>query len=397
MTTERADVLVIGAGLAGVAVAYHLAARHVGPIVAFEASTPAAGATGRAAGIVSEQLWDRWDVEVVRESREEYADLARRVVPGAYRVNGFVRWTAHEGIAAALRARSAELRSWGVDARDVDGGAVGDLVPGLRADDLRAGSYAPGDAVIAPSTLAEAYGAEGRALGVGWRLASPISRLEGGPRAWSVTVRGVTYNAPAVVVAAGAWTKRLLAASGLPLPLAPYRTQAAVLRRPEGFPASLPSFHDLDTDVYGRPEENGRLLAGDGTERHETDPETYVPTGDDAFVAHLAECFEHRFPGWSETTVVRAWAGVCTATPDRRPLVGPVPSAEGLYVITGFNGFGVMRAAGAARRLADVVAAGGTEAGPRLAPVDPGRFSGPAVPFAPKPGFTLQGGPDAPF
>ena len=397
MSAERADALVLGAGVAGAAVAYHLARRGLGKVVAFEARTPAAGATGRSAGIVSEQLWDRWDVEVVRETKEEYAALASRLAPGAYRTNGFVRWTADERVAAALRQRVAELRSWGVDVRTLEPGELSRLLPAARTDDLLGVAYAPRDAVVAPSTLAEAYVREGRRLGVDWRLGASIGDLTGRSGSWSCSDRGTTYNSTIAVVATGAWSKRVLAAAGYPLPLAPYRTQAAVLLPPERVPESLPSFHDLDAEVYGRPEENGRLLAGDGTESVEADPETFVPTGDASFVAHLAESFADRLPGWTDVGLVRAWAGVCVSTPDRRPLIGPVPGAPGLYTITGFNGFGVMRAAGAAARLADVVAGGGSRAAARLAPVAPERFTAPVPPFAPRDGFTLQGGDDPEF
>ncbi len=97
--------------------------------------------------------------------------------------------------------------------------------------------------------------------------------------------------------------------------------------------------------------------------------------------------------------MVSSWAGVCTATPDRRPLIGPVPGAEALYCLTGFNGFGVMRAGGAARRLADLLSEGEEAGGPRAAlqPVWPGRFPDPRAPFAPKPGFTLEAGDDPRF
>src|SRR5579871_5523395 len=79
----------------------------------------------------------------------------------------------------------------------------------------------------------------------------------------------------------------------------------------------------------------------------------------------------------------------------REPL-GPVTGAEGLYALTGFNGFGVMRAGGAARRLADLLTEGDEAHRPReaLQPVWPGRFGGAGVPFAPKPGFTLEAGDD---
>ncbi|MEM0129816.1 MAG: FAD-binding oxidoreductase, partial [Thermoplasmata archaeon] len=152
----------------------------------------------------------------------------------------------------------------------------------------------------------------------------------------------------------------------------------------------------VDTDVYFRPEGPGRILAGDGTEHVEADPDRFIPSGDDAFVGHLAETFRRRLPGWADCALVRAWAGVCTSTPDRRPLVGPVDPALGLYALVGFNGFGVMRAGGVAGWLADRILEGpDSPAAARLAPVDPARFPPGTPSRPPRPGFTLEGG-DAP-
>ena len=221
----------------------------------------------------------------------------------------------------------------------------------------------------------------------------------GGSRARGSSKRGAEGFGPGnAVVAAGAWSKQILRTVGHPLPLAPYRTQAAVLRPATG-PALFPSVHDIDTDVYARPEANGRLLAGDGTRLVEVDPETFQSGADESFVAHLAETFQHRFPGWADAELVRAWAGVCTSTPDRRPIVGPVKNAEGLYTVVGFNGFGVMRAGGVAQRLAELIAAGGEldRALERLRPVLPERFHGAGDPFLPRPGFTLDDGDDPRF
>ena len=92
MATSAVEVLVLGAGIAGSALAYHLVDRGVGPVALYDPRTPGAGATGRAAGIVTEQHWNRWDVEVTRESKEQYASLSARWDPTAYTVNGFVRW-----------------------------------------------------------------------------------------------------------------------------------------------------------------------------------------------------------------------------------------------------------------------------------------------------------------
>ncbi|HLN51041.1 MAG TPA: FAD-binding oxidoreductase [Thermoplasmata archaeon] len=393
MADERAEVIVLGAGIVGTALAFHLTERHVGPVVVFDPRTPGAGATGRAAGIVSEQLWDRWDVEVVRESKEEYARLSRRWDPSAYRTIGFARWTSDPEIAAALRSSTERLRSWGVGVGPISSDALFRRVPVARCDDILEAAWHPDDAVVTPSAMTELYAEAARRAGVQFLLGAPLGSFTADGDSWKLSTAGRTVRARRAVVAAGAWSKRLLASVGRPLPLVPYRTQAALLRPPSPSDVLLPSVHDLDLDVYARPEDEGRVLAGDGTEKVEADPETFVPSGDASFVAHLAESFDRRFPGWKDADLVRAWAGVCTATPDRRPLIGPVPGASGLYCITGFNGFGVMRAGGAARRLTEAIASGGAESAfGGLSTVLPGRFGADPPEFLPQPGFTLEAG-----
>ncbi len=391
MATEGADALVLGAGIAGCALAYHLARGKFGRVVVLDPATPAAGATGRAAGIVTEQLWDRWDVATVRESREEYARLAVRHDPSACRVNGFLRWTSRADVVPLLAAATERLHDWGVEVEELSAAEVARRLPWARCDDLLGASFAPGDAIVAPTRLAELYLREARSLGVEFELGLSEVRLEGSQGRWQVTAGQRSWRAPCVVVAAGAWSKRLLASAGAPIPLTPYRTQAALLR--PGGPAvpEFPSFHDIDLDVYARPEEAGRVLVGDGTDAVEADPTSFVTGGDERFVTHLAESFASRLPGWKDAEMLRAWAGVCVATPDRHPLIGPVPGAPGLCALTGFNGFGVMRAGGAAARLAQAIGEPEREAD-LLGPTLPGRFSRPYPAFPPKPGFTLEAG-----
>jgi sarcosine oxidase, subunit beta len=391
---DRVDVIVLGAGIAGCALAHHTAARGAGPILVFDPATPAAGASGRAAGVVTEQLWDPWDVEVVRESKEEYARFAAQWDAGAYTVNGFARWTRVEEAAHLLADAVERLRGWGVEVRPIGRDELAERLPFGRFDDVEGAIVSDHDAVVTPSAVTEMYAESARRAGVEFELATPLRSIARSEGAWELTTAGRTVRGRRLVVAAGAWSKRLLARLGHALPLVPYRTQAAVLRPTTTGPRTFPSVHDIDSDVYARPEANGRILAGNGTESVEADPETFRPGGDEPFVAHLAETFERRFPGWSDAELVRAWAGVCTATPDRRPLVGPVDSSEGLFVIAGFNGFGVMRAGGVAARLARVLAASedGTSGLDPIRPVLPERFVGRSISFAPRPGFTLEGG-----
>ncbi len=396
MAAEHVEVLVLGAGIAGCALAHHLCERGVGPVAVFDPETPGAGATGRAAGIVTEQLWDPWDVEVTRYSKTEYARLAARWNPAAYRANGFARWTRDPAAARVLTDTADRLRAWGVPVAPLDAEELAHKVPWGRYDGLLGANWCPNDGVVAPSAIGEIYAESARVAGAEFLLGRPLGSFARTETGWALESGARRVIAPTAVVAAGAWSKRLLASVGHPVPLAPYRTQAAILRPSSPSGGDFPSVHDLDVDVYVRPEEAGRILAGDGTQLVEVDPTRFPTGGDDAFVEHLAATFADRFPGWADAELVRAWAGVCGSTPDRHPLVGPVPEATGLYTITGFNGFGVMRAGGAAERLAAAIASNqGTAEMERLRPVDPRRFRGPPPTFAPRPGFTLEGG-DAP-
>lgn len=392
-------VLILGAGIAGCALAYHLVHQGVGPVTVYDPHTPAAGASGRAAGVVTEQLWFRWDVEVTRESHQEYRTLTKRWDPEAYVRNGFVRWTRNPEYAPYVQSAVQRLKQWGVSIESIDRAELAKLLPAGRFDDVEAAILSRHDACVTPSSLTTIYAEEARHGGATFDLGRPPGPLRFSDGRWSLDLGEQRLAARRIVIAAGAWSKRLLASIGHPLPLAPYRTQALLLRPPEAPSPKFPTAHDLDTDVYLRPEAKGRVLGGDGTEPTEADPDRFVAGGDPGFLEHIATSLAERFPGWAASEVVASWAGVCTATPDRRPLIGAVPGAAGLYVMTGFNGFGVMRAGGAARRLADLLAAGeGSGVPPEmLAPVWPGRFSGPSLPFDPKPGFTLEAGDDPRF
>lgn len=390
---ERVDLLVLGAGIAGASLAYHVARR--GRSVALLDPRPTAGgATGRAAGVVTEQVWSDWDVAVIRDAHREAEELLRDRDPAAYRRNGFVRWTARTELHAPLRAAEQRLRTGGTPTELLGPAELRSIYPGSRFPPSALGLHTPEDAWVTPSALAEAYveraAARGARIATGRSVAGPRPVPEG----WAIGEGPERLEARSLVLAAGAWTKAIAAGLGHPLPLCPYRTQAALLH-PNGPPSDpFPSSHDIDTDVYVRPELAGRVLAGNGTEPHEADPERFVPGGDPAFLAHLAESLAGPFPHWGAAEVTAAWAGVCTATPDRRPLVGPVPGAAGLYALVGFNGFGVMRAGGVTQRLAAAWEAerDGAPDWSALTPVLPERFRGPVAPFPPKPGFTLEGG-----
>jgi len=131
-----------------------------------------------------------------------------------------------------------------------------------------------------------------------------------------------------------------------------------------------PMCYDATGGFYLRPHAAG-LLAGDGTEDREADPDAYERDADPAFADGLLERVSYRVPSIADGDhgLERAWAGLCTATPDRDPLVGRI--RDGLYVATGFQGHGFMRAPAIGERLAEEILDGG-----RIDAFDPTRFRG---------------------
>jgi len=385
---EKFDVGIVGTGLFGAALAYHLARESSLRILCLdtvrESSRP--NATATSAGILSVQGWDPWDLSIVRETAEEYRELAEEEGIEPVHCNGGLRVARTEEGARWLERVQRVLEREGTDARRLGSGEVGELLPFADLTDVRAGLYTPDDATLSSPAIAEAYlrgarraGAEFR-QGPGTVAVAPLP--EGG---WRLG-EDPSIALGALAVTAGAWSKELLTRLGHPLPLAPFRAQA-VRVRPRPLQASFPTLHDLDLNLYVRPASLGRLLAGDGTGSREESPHLWDPNADSTFVEEMNGTLRSLFAGLSSMQVEAAWAGLCVASPDRFPLVGRVPGGGRLFVGTGFNGFGTMRAGGLARRLSDAIRSGRWEA---LRPADPLRFPSATEPFEPRPEFPLE-------
>ena len=382
---ERFDVLIVGAGIMGSALAYHLARDHRKSVALCERDSPAAGASGKAGGLVSAQCWNDWDMVVVEESRKEYLQLSRLADTGLYEPSGGIRAVGTPEGERSIARTLDRLRSHGIPAEILRPSELAALYPHGNFAGIRQALFTPEDALVLPTDMTQLYYRQ--AVEAGTRgLPAPVEgTVQRKGDLWSLETAEGEAAAPTLVIAAGAWSKKVLATMGLSAPLAPYLTRACLLK--VGNSQRFPYFHDADRDVYLRTFPGGDILAGDGTELVEVDPDRVAPTDNLAFVEHIAEFLEVRFPDWAEAPLSSAWHGVITSTPDRRPLLGPYPGVPGLFLATGFNGFGLMRAGGAMRRLAESMVTGD------LAPLGPCsalRFPPPHTPFAPQSGFTLD-------
>jgi len=345
-------VAVVGGGAVGVTAAAE-AAEAGADVVLYERSELAGGSTGRAAGICYDAYAEDVDAAVAAEALSRFREL------GVLTECPYV-WYARDGDgskAAAVREQVPRMREHGRDVTLVDPADLGERYPQLRTDDVAVAAMAHRAGHVDPTEYVQAMAERALAAGVGVRTDREASLA--GPT--TIEAPDETTEFDAVLVAAGPATKRLVDEVGVEIPLKAYRAQALVT---EPLRATLPMTYDASREFYWRPRAGG-LLVGDGA--HEVDPDDWDPEADAAFEEHALERL--RDATTLDPGVDRSWAGLCTATPDRDPLLGEV--ADGLHVATGWHGHGLMRAPALGARAAELLLGGeGIDA------FDPDRFDG---------------------
>lgn len=382
---DGSGIAIVGAGTVGLTTAYDLA-RQGADVTVYERETVASGASGRAAGVCYDAFAAHPDATLGKESIERFRAFAADGAP--FTPCPYV-WLAREGDddrTGLVREGIERMRELGADAVVLEGEALTARFPTLRGDDVAIAGMTAHAGFTDPGAYTEWLASRARAEGVTIRDQTPVELAVDPPRiSGTETAAESTREPDTLVVAAGAHSTQLLADAGVSIAMKPYRVQALVGTVPEDWAASNgwlaglasgdtggqsdwgPMWYDTSVDCYVRPHPDG-LLAGNGTEPVEADPAGYDRDANDGFAASLAARVRHRLPGCT-LDVRRAWAGLCTATPDRNPLVGEL--RDGLYVATGFQGQGFMRSPAIGRRLADEILGGeGIEA------FDPARFDG---------------------
>ncbi|QCJ47554.1 FAD-binding oxidoreductase [Haloprofundus sp. MHR1] len=358
-------VAVVGGGAVGLTAAYDLATRGT-DVTVFErgeydpSSSPAAGSSARAAGVLYDAYAEDIDAEIGGRALERFREFSGedgfefRECPYVIAVG-----EGDETAAGAMAASVDRMRAHGRAVSVVDPEELGDRFP-IRTDDLLAAAVAENAGWTDPASYVSAMATKARREGVSFETGAEVALGVNPP---NVVDDRVTKRFDAVLVAAGAHTKRVLADAGVSVPLKPYRVQALTgRRRYDG-----PMVYDATAGVYLRPHPTG-ILAGDGTVPVEADPDEWNRDADDWFVDDIRLALDER-TGY-DLDVERAWAGLCTATPDSDPLLGEL--SEGVFVAAGWQGHGFMRAPATGEAVARQIL--GESEG--LAPFDPARFSG---------------------
>ncbi len=360
--TERADVLIVGAGIHGASLAYNLLSRGVEGVLVIDKAHVGAGATGRSASFIRHHYSNRICVEIVKESLRIIRHFESEVGASADFQPQPLLLMAGPKHEKALRENVAMHRSLGVDVELLEAEAAKAAYPYFEMSDIalaaleRDAGY--GDAYQLNAAYAERAKALGGKFLTGTEVLS-VDIAEG-------EVRGVRTSegrmeADVVVIAAGPWSRGLSKTAGVETPVEPALLSLGVLLPPRPM-HDAPMAFDMTTGTYWRPEKGGTVLVGTDEEVEGSwDPDTLPDGVGFEFVAAVSARLGRRWPEMREARFVRGWVGVDGATPDLHPIIGPAPSVDGLYLSTGYSGHGFKFSPAVGKCLAELIVSGRCE------------------------------------
>jgi sarcosine oxidase subunit beta len=360
--TETADVIVVGAGVQGASLAFHLARRGA-RVVVLERETVASGATGRSSGFVRMHYDIEADARLAWASFPYFTRWDEIVGAGecGFVRTGFVQLVPGH-LAPNLRANVEMHRRIGIDSRLVDADELANLVPGIVTDDVDVAAYEPGSGYADPTGTAAGFIAAARRDGAthlvqGCRVERVI--VEGERVSGVRTDRG-TFSAPVVVDVAGAWAGELAATVGLDVPVQAWRHDTAYFGLPAGRGADFPIVIDDAGSVYFRPEGHELMLVGlEAGNEIGGSPDRPLTSIREGSVEDMIERVCARVPWMAEGTFHAGHGGQDGITPDQRAIIGPA-GPEGFYLACGFSGTGFKTAPATGASLAELILDGRT-------------------------------------
>ncbi|MEP6702981.1 MAG: FAD-binding oxidoreductase, partial [Betaproteobacteria bacterium] len=384
----HAQIVVIGGGIIGCSVAYHLAKLGKTNVVLLERNKLTSGSTWHAAGLVGQLRTSANITQLLKYSVELYNTIeAETGQATGWKMNGGLRLACNAERLTEIRRQATTAHSFGLDMHLLSAREAQDLWPVMEVSDVVGAAFLPTDGQVNPSDLALALAKGARMRGVTIVEDCAVATIStvsahGGPRVTGVVTAAGTIAADIVVNCGGQWARQIGARVGVSVPLVSVQHQYLITEPIAGVPRSLPTLRDPDRLIYFKEEVGGLVMGG-----YEPNPLAWADAGiPDGFHFQLLDDNWDHFEPLLEQAIARVPAlesvgikqlinGPESFTPDGNWMIGEAPELRGFFVGAGFNAFGIASAGGAGRALAEWIAGG--EPPMDLWPVDIRRFGPP--------------------
>jgi sarcosine oxidase subunit beta len=356
------DVVVIGAGVVGASITYHLAKNGCRDIVVLEKDYIGSGSTEKCPGGIRQQFATEANISLSMESVHFFENFEEEIGYTAdFRQYGYLILATSKAELAAFHDNVKLQRRLGLEVDLLSPEEVGEMVPGLNLDDVVGASFCATDGYADPYSVVSGFTSAARKLGVKIHEETEVTGIKlAKGHVKGVQTTGGDFVTDVVVNAAGPHAGIITAMAGVNIPLQPSRRHIFITEPEYGQDGSLnslsrpdlPMVVDFHNGFWFR-REGACLIFG---MRNPDEPGGFDTTVDwQFFSGALSKAACHRLPALYNTGIARGQAGLHSDTPDKNAILGETPGVRGLFLACGFSGHGFMHAPAVGRLIADLV------------------------------------------
>jgi len=355
--SDTADVVIIGGGIVGSSVAYHLALEGCTNVLIVEReSRQGLGSTGKSAGGVRAQFATPINIKMSLYSIDMFSRFEELTGHSSlYRPFGYLFIATEQRHLDYLKTnRELQIRYGLQNVSLVSRQEILEILPQLRSDDILGGSYCPTDGFVDPYSVMTGFTARARQAGARIWTSTEVTGIErDGSRIRGVTTTRGRVDTSAVVNCAGPWAASIARMAGVEIPVRPLKRQIINTEPFDLIPARLPMVIDMSNGFHFRREGPCVMMAW-------PEPETayeYDTNFDREFIEQILVRAVNRVPCFenAEVNPRRCWAGLYEVTPDHHAIIGKAPGLERFYLANGFSGHGVMHSPATGRIVSELV------------------------------------------
>jgi len=359
---QSADVVIIGGGIVGSSIAYHLTEQGCRNVIVIEREAhQGKGSTGKSMGGVRAQFSTPVNVQMSMYSIPFYASFDERLGhPADYRAQGYLFLATSEAHLRYLDTNRQKQEAAGLKVEKLSAEEIRKSYPLLRTDDVLGGNFCGTDGFVDPNSAMVGFMTKAAEQGAKLWRGTEVTGI-------SIDCNGVaavntsreTIATRNVVNAAGAWAASIAKMVHIDLPVEPLRRMLVPTEPFDEYPHSAPMTVDMSNGFHFRPEALGFLLAWNDP----TETPGFKTDFEPAFIEKILERAANRVPCFDHVPInpKRAWAGLYEMTPDHHPILGLSEDVPGFFFANGFSGHGVMHAPATGKITADLVLNGQTE------------------------------------
>ncbi len=356
---RQASLAIIGGGIMGVCLAFHLARRGARDVILLEKDLLAQASTGLCAGGVRQQFSHPSNIKLSQETVrlfERFADEFGQEIN--FRQVGYLFLAQREETWEEFLSSVEIQRKLNVPVEVLSPEEIKERWPYLEVNDIRGGTFCAEDGYADPYLVAMAFAQRARELGVKIFEKTKVVgiRIERGKVKGIETSRGA-IEVSKVVDVAGPWAGEVARMAGLELPVLPFRRQVFVTAAFDSIPHPVPMIIDMDIYFYFRGDPPGLLMGM--SDRSE--PSSFNTNVDWNFLEKVIEKAIHRAPLLEKARILRGWGGLYEITPDENPIIGAIPEVEGFFCAIGFSGHGFQHGPSVGRVLSELILEGKTD------------------------------------